>query len=229
MLRRRARQRAEHRAAQLADAATHAAVHDERHRIARELHDVVAAHVSAIAVQAGAARVDPRPETVDAAATHIEEFGRLTRDALPTLVGLSPAAPPVPLTVDGVEHLVAPLRAAGLPVTARVRGDATGADGDVELFAQRILVEALTNVLRHAGPAQTDVTVAHDEAEVTVSVHDRGPVAGHRSTGEGSGLGLVGMRERTELLGGRLHAGPGAGSGWSVVAQLPRTCAPPPP
>lgn len=206
---------------------TRAAVARERHRIARELHDVVAQHVSAIAVQAGAARsvASTDPAAPAAAAGHIETYGRRVGDAIPELVGLTPPSDAVTLTLAGVEELVEPLRAVGLPVVATVRGEPRPG-GDVELFAQRILVEALRNVLRHAGPTATTVTMDHDAAAVRVAVRDVGPVDGHRP-GEGTGLGLVGMRERVELLGGELRAGPD-GPGWTVEARLPRAFAPTP-
>lgn len=123
---------------------------DERLRVARELHDLVAHHVSAVAVQTSAARTGPA--ALSEALGHIEEGGRRIAEAA---AGLSDLAPPAvrsaPLTEAGVEELVAPVRAAGLPVTVLVAGEPAAGPGEADLFAQRIVVEALTNVLRHAG------------------------------------------------------------------------------
>lgn len=196
---------------------------DERHRIARDLHDLVAHHCSAVAVQASAARAAPAtlPEALD----HIEESGRRIADAARDLADLAPPAPVPPLTREVLEGAVGPLRAAGLPVSVEVEGEPPGEPGEAELFAHRILGEALTNVLRHAGPSPTRVLVRHTEGAVELEVGDGGPVPGHRPTTLGSGLGLVGMRERAALLGGEATVGPGAG-GWWVRAHLPRAAPP---
>ncbi|SFN59150.1 Signal transduction histidine kinase [Pseudonocardia ammonioxydans] len=199
------------------------AVAQERLRVARDLHDVVAHHVSAIAVQAGAARMAADPQVRDEALAHIAASGRRVAAALPELAGLTPDAHGVVLDAEGVDRLVAASRTAGLPVTVEVSGTPADPPGDPELFAQRILTEALTNVLRHAGPAPTRVRLAHDPGQVSVRVSDDGPVPGHRPDAHGSGLGLVGMRERVSLLGGRLHAGTTGGPGWTVDAVLPRS------
>ena len=193
---------------------------DERHRIARELHDLVAHHASAVAVQASAARSEPA--SLPAAIGHVEESGRRIAEAVCGLAGLRPdLAPLVPLTPDGVEQLAGPARTAGLPVVVAVEGAAPPEPGEADLFAQRIVVEALTNVLRHAGPSPTHVTVRHEEDAVAVEIRDAGVVPGHRPVTVGSGLGVAGMRERAALLGGEASAGPG-GRGWTVRAHLPR-------
>ncbi|CAA9384694.1 MAG: hypothetical protein AVDCRST_MAG66-538, partial [uncultured Pseudonocardia sp.] len=198
-------------------------VAQERHRIARELHDVVAHHVSAVAVQAGAVRAvsGSQPDAVARAAGHIEEYGRRIRAALPELVDLTPRTSVIDLDRAGVEHILTPLRAGGLPVTAQVRGRSPAA-GDAGLFAQRILVESLTNVLRHAGASPTRVLVEHRADDIVVEVTDSGRVHGDLPVVDGAGLGLIGMRERAALLGGDLEAGPAAGGGWCVRARLPR-------
>ncbi|RZT85697.1 hypothetical protein EV383_2576 [Pseudonocardia sediminis] len=123
--------------------------------------------------------------------------------------------------VAGVAELAEPSRSAGLPVTVDVRGNPADPPGDADLFAQRVLVEALTNVVRHAGPTPTRVGVGHDPDTVVVTVQDAGPVPGHRPPTTGSGMGLVGMRERAALLGGSVQAGP-HGAGWRVRAVLHR-------
>ncbi|MFP5021420.1 sensor histidine kinase [Pseudonocardia phyllosphaerae] len=207
-----------------AEAADRDAVTGERLRVARDLHDVVAHHVSAVAVQAGAARMAADSGDTDAragAVAHIVESGRRIAEALPQLEGLTPDRSPAALDADGVAAVVAPSRAAGLPVTVVVDGDPPAEPGDADVFARHLLTESLTNVLRHAGPTPTRVHVTHRPSEVVVEVSDDGPVAGHRPDATGSGLGLVGMRERVALLGGDLGAGP-AHTGWTVRAVLPR-------
>lgn len=156
---------------------------------------------------------------------HIEESGRRTLDALPTLLELQPAAVAAPVLLDAedLEQLLAPLRSAGLPVAVVVRGDAADGGDEVELFAQRISMEALTNVLRHAGPTPTQVRLDRQADALTIEVTDAGPVTGHRSAGDGSGHGLVGMRERTELLGGALTVSHHGDRGWPVRARLTRS------
>jgi signal transduction histidine kinase len=198
------------------------AVAGERLRVARDLHDVVAHHVSAIAVQAGAARMAPDAGVRADAVAHVAESGRRVAEALPELAGLTPDPHGVPLDAAGIAEIVGPSREAGLPVTVTVEGSPATDPGDAELFAQRILTESLTNALRHAGRSGTRVRVAHRGTVLEVEVADDGPVRGHRPDGHGSGLGLVGMRERVELLGGTLRAGPGDGAGWTVHAVLPR-------
>ncbi|GAA1400313.1 hypothetical protein GCM10009613_57090 [Pseudonocardia kongjuensis] len=204
-----------------ADAEDRDAVGRERLRMARELHDVVAHHVSAIAVQAGAARMAADPAVRAEALAHIAESGGRIAEVLPELAGSTPDPHGLVLDPDGVDRLLAPSREAGLPVRAEVTGSPAEPPGDAELFAQRIVTEALTNVLRHAGRSATTVRIGHGPAEVTVEVADGGPVPGHRPDDAGSGLGLVGMRERVALLGGELSAGPD-GPGWTVRATLPR-------
>jgi len=194
---------------------------EERMRVARELHDVVAHHVSAVAVQAGAARVLPDRDAVAEAVAHMCDSARRIAAALPELADLTPTTGGVVLDAAGVEDLVAPARQAGVPVLARVLGDPADLPGDAELFAQRVLVEALTNVVRHAGPSPTTVEVHHDTEEVVVTVRDEGRAPGHRPPTSGSGLGVVGMRERVALLGGRCEAGP-HGPGWRVRVALRR-------
>jgi signal transduction histidine kinase len=219
---RRHRLKAEHGRRQRAEAGDREIVAQERLRVARELHDVVAHHVSAVAVQAGAARMAPDPAGRAEALAHIADSGRRVARALPELAGLTPDPDAVVLDGDGLSRLLEPVRGAGLPVETELVGAPASVAGDAELFAQRILTEALTNVLRHAGPSPTRVRVEHTPELVSVQVSDSGPVAGHRPGG-GTGLGIVGMRERATLLGGSLSAGPVEPTGWTVHADLPRT------
>jgi signal transduction histidine kinase len=174
-----------------------------------------------MAVQASAARSNP--DAVTDALMHIEAGGLRIADAVQALADLgAPALPSAPLSRAGVEELVGPARAAGLPVEAEVEGEPAAEPGEADLFAHRIAVEALTNVLRHAGPSATKLLVRHTPDEVVVEVRDGGVLPGHRTATHGSGLGLVGMRERAALLGGDAEAGPDGSGGWVVRARLPR-------
>ncbi|MEQ3549791.1 histidine kinase [Pseudonocardia nematodicida] len=207
----------------LAEAGDRDALARERLRVARELHDVVAHHVSAIAVQAGAARLAADPAQRAEALAHIVEAARRVDEALPELAALTPDTRGADLSPAAVDALVAPSRTAGLPVVSDVVGARPDRPGEADLFAGRIVTEALTNTLRHAGPTPTRVRVEHRADDVVVEITDDGPVTGHLPDGAGSGLGLVGMGERVALLGGDLHAGPGDGHGWTVRAVLPRS------
>jgi signal transduction histidine kinase len=197
----------------------------ERLRVARELHDTVAHHVSAIAVQSGAARMAPDPASRQAALAHIADSGRRVAESLPALAGMTPDPGGIVLDAAGLDRLLEPVRAAGLPVDVELKGEPAAVTGDAELFAQRILTEALTNVLRHAGPSPTKIVVEHSPQAVSVQVRDSGPVAAHHPSREGSGLGITGMRERAALLGGSVHLDAAEGTGWTVLADLPRKAA----
>jgi len=215
-------------AAELEDRAASAAgqaAADERVRMARELHDVVAHHVSLIAVQSEAAQVllptDPARATQAVAA-----IGATAREALTELRRLLGAlrdegdgpAPRSPEHGDlAIAALVESVREAGVPVSLAVRGDPRPLPHAVALSAYRIVQESLTNVVKHAGPASASVVVGYGVDELLVEVSDDG--RGGRS--EGTGHGLIGMRERVTLLGGRLRAGPGNDGGFVVEARLP--------
>jgi signal transduction histidine kinase len=203
-------------------------VEQERYRIARELHDVVAQLVSAVAVQAGAARAVA--DTIRGPSTGSPGTSRSTASASGPPCRTSWRCPGrrtwSPWTRSGSSTSSHPLRSAGLPVAAAVHGEPdVDGQGETALFARRILVEALTNVLRHAGPSPTRVSIAHTPDEVVVEVVDSGRVPADRNAAgspDGAGLGLVGMRERAALLGGTVDAGPDPGGGWRVVARLPQ-------
>lgn len=209
----------------LTEAGVREALTRERLRVARDLHDVVAHHVSAVAVQAGAARLAADPAARAEALGHIADSVRRVAEALPALADLGPDPDGADLSPAALEALVAPSRAAGLPVAVTVEGSPTATPGEAELFARRIVTEALTNTLRHAGPTPTRVRVVHGGTAkpLVVEVDDDGPVTGHRPDDTGSRLGLLGMRERVALLGGELYTGPGDGQGWTVRAVLPRS------
>jgi signal transduction histidine kinase len=202
-----------------------AAVAVERGRIARELHDVIAHNVSMVVVQAGAAAsvLEGEQPHVRAALEAIETTGRATVDEMRRLLGVlresedGAALSPQP-GLAGLETLVAGVREAGLPVDLRIEGSPTPLPPALDLTAYRIAQEALTNVLKHAGPARAELTVRYDVAAVEIELRDDG--AGGRSNGAGGGRGLIGMRERVALWGGSLDAGH-TERGWLVRARLP--------
>ena len=202
------------------------AVAEERTRIARELHDVVAHRVSVMTVQAGAAKTVAANDPAGAlrAMEAVEQAGRQALGELRHLLGvLRPRAAvdelgPQPGIAD-VPRLVDQFREAGSDVSLRMDGAQTDLPARVDLSAYRIVQEALTNVLKHAGPsAHTEVRLNTDTHAVAIEVLDNGHGG---TTLPGSGHGIVGMRERAQLLGGSLDAGPRPGGGFQVVAHLP--------
>jgi signal transduction histidine kinase len=199
-----------------------AAVAIERERIARELHDVVAHNVSMMVVQAGAAKrvLDGEQPHVREALGAIADTGRQTVDEMRTVLGVlreGAALAPQPGLAD-LEPLLAGMREAGLPVTLRIEGEARPLPQAADLSAYRIVQEALTNALKHAGPARADVVVRFEPAAVMLEVRDTGTGA---VPGAGTGHGLVGMRERVAMLGGELEALPVPEGGFAVRARLP--------
>jgi LPXTG-motif cell wall-anchored protein len=202
------------------------AVADEQARIARELHDVIAHSVSVIVVQAAAADdvFEQRPEQAREAIRSIERAGRESLRELRLLLGAvrpdggSDGTDPQP-GLGRLEELAEPLRAGGLEVDIESEGAAADLPAGVELSAYRIVQEALTNTLRHAGASRAAVRVRYDPAWVEVEVSDDGRGA---AGGEGDGgHGLIGMRERASMLGGTLEAGPLPEGGYRVRARLP--------
>jgi signal transduction histidine kinase len=212
----------------------------ERLRIARELHDIVAHHVSVIVIQAqGAQRmVDRDPDRSRQAMADVERTARTALEEMRRLLGLLRA----PDTGDGadgtadsagerqplqgladIEALAAGMTAAGLPVTVRTTGEPRPVPEDVGLTVYRIAQEALTNVLKHAGPAQAQVSLHFgDQLEITVTDDGRGAAAALTSTAPpGAGRGTTGMRERIFMLGGQFTAGPRPGGGYCVRATVP--------
>jgi signal transduction histidine kinase len=197
------------------------AVLDERRRIARELHDVVAHTVSVMVVQAGGARrqVDRDPDRALAALDQVRETGEETLVELQRLFGIlhAEARPSGPADLP---TLVERSRAAGLDVELEVEGTPGTLDADADLAAYRLVQEALTNTIKHAGPATARVELRWEAGAVDVRVTDTGwGEAGPR--GDGSRRGLVGMRERMELFGGEVQAGPLGSGGYEVRARLP--------
>ena len=206
------------------------AVAAERARIARELHDVVAHHLSVMVIQAGAGRrlLDAEPEQTRAALAAIEAAGRQGLGAMPGLLrALRDADQPDTLapqpTLGELDGLVAQVQAAGLPVELRIEGAPRPLPAAVELSAYRVAQEALTNTLKHAGPARAQLLVRYGRDTLEVSAVDNG--RGRQPTGNGhgprGGQGLVGMRERVGLFGGELRAGPRPEGGFAVFARFP--------
>ena len=200
-------------------------VAEERTRIARELHDVVAHRVSLMTVQAGAARTVAEADSERAlrAMEAVEQAGREALNELRHLLGvLRPEADvdglgPQPGVAD-LPRLIDQFRRAGVDVTSDVDGLPRDLPARVDLFTYRIVQEALTNVLKHAGPgARAEVRLGIEGMQVVIEVRDDGHGAG---TLPGSGHGIVGMRERALLLGGSLDAGPHPDGGFRVVARL---------
>jgi signal transduction histidine kinase len=203
------------------------AVAEERTRIARELHDVVAHNVSVMVVQAGAERRslgDERPETREALET-IEQTGRQALTEMRRLLGMlrkdddELALAPQP-RMEHLELLVSQVREAGMPVELEVEGEPEPLPAGVDLSAYRIVQEALTNALKHAGPARALVRVRYGRDELELEIVDDGPGLGAEAT-NGGGHGLIGMRERVSMFGGDLAAGARSGGGYSVHARLP--------
>jgi signal transduction histidine kinase len=227
-----ARESAE-RAAELELARTELARHAvaaERLRIARELHDVVAHSMSVIAMHAGAARlaIGKKPESELAALDVIERSSREALAEMRRLVtvlrdGSAGAAErgPAP-SVAEVHTLVARVVEAGVTVDVRTQGDLEGVPPGVSLAAYRVVQEALTNVVRHAGSTRARLVLEAGEDALSIRVDDDGRSDFWRPpASSGGGHGTIGMRERLELYGGTLSAGPRPDGGWSVQARLP--------
>jgi signal transduction histidine kinase len=198
------------------------AVAEERRRIAREMHDVVAHSVSVMVVQAGGARriLARDPTRAKAAAQLIASTGAEAIVELERMLGvLNVDTAPAP-TLDGLDVLVERARAAGLPVDLEIDGDRRALPAGVELAAYRVLQEAITNAIKYAGGAPTDVRVSYGAEDVRLEVRDRGRGAAARPVG-GGGHGLVGMRERVRVFGGELHTGRCADGGFEVRARIP--------
>jgi signal transduction histidine kinase len=200
------------------------AVDEERSRLARELHDIVSHNLSVVVLQAGGARAHADQEAGGA----LEKIERSSREALVEmrrLLGVlredhdDAALAPQP-GISQLEALAATMGAAGLPVEVAIEGDPADLPPALDLSAYRIVQEALTNTLKHAGPAHAHVRVRRRPDALTIHVVDDG--AGDARRGDpGTGHGLVGMRERVAMFGGTLEAAPQAGGGFAVHARLP--------
>jgi signal transduction histidine kinase len=210
----------------------------ERARISRELHDIVAHHLSVVVLQAAGARASGKP-----AGPTLEKIENSARQALAETsrllhvlrdpdeeAGLAPQP-----AVAELDALAASVRAAGLPVNLVIDGNLAALPAIVDVSVYRIVQEALTNVLKHAGPARADVVIGYEQDTVTIEVTDNGTGqygieqygTGQHGIGQygigslGGGHGLAGMRERAAVFGGELTAGRRPGGGFAVRARLP--------
>ncbi|QMU73522.1 sensor histidine kinase [Streptacidiphilus sp. P02-A3a] len=214
-------------------AAAEAVRQDERLALARELHDVVAHHITGIVLQAQAARIvgRRRPERLDDTLADIETAGSEALAAMRRVVGLlrdrQDAAGTAPTTVgaEQLAELVRQFEERGPDVRLRLPADQADWPPELTTTVYRIVQESLTNISRHAVHARSaGVDVARDGHGITIAVTDDAAPARHLHQGgfgQHGGFGLIGMRERVEALGGTLAAGPRPGSGWSVHASLP--------
>ena len=207
-----------------------AAVAGERGRIARELHDVIAHSVSVMTVQAGAARLllEEDPARARQPLLSVEETGRQALAEMRRLLGIlraeeQPAALAPQPGIAELGALVEQLRAAGLPVDLVVEGDPQVLPPGVDLAAYRVVQEALTNALKHAGAARAEVRLRYGSTVLELAVTNDGHVPRNGRAGHG----VVGMRERVALYGGEFEAGPRREGGYSVRAKLPLEAAGP--
>jgi signal transduction histidine kinase len=203
------------------------AVTEERVRIARELHDVVAHHMSVIVIQAGLARYvfGTDPATARGALTTIADTGSEAMGEMRRLLSVlrievnddAEGYDPAP-GLQRLEQLVERVNSAGLPVKMSITGAVRPLPPGIDLCAYRIVQESLTNVLKHAGPATATVSLHYGaELELRVTDDGRGPTV----TPDGDGHGLIGMRERVKLYGGTVTAGPKPSGGFEVAVTLP--------
>jgi signal transduction histidine kinase len=209
---------------------------EERLRIAQELHDVLAHNISLINVQSGVALhlMDEKPEQARIALTAINEASadalREVRAVLGVLRGNGEQAPRAPTAgLERLDDLVSRTTAAGVGVKLEVHGERRPLPASIDLAAFRIVQEALTNIVRHAGAGAATVELTYGPGELTVQVDDDGdgPSASGAGRevpaldGEGGGNGIPGMRERAVALGGTFDAGPRSGGGFRVRARIP--------
>ena len=200
------------------------AVAGERATIARELHDVIAHSVSVMTVQAGAARLllDEEPSRARESLLAVEATGRQALAEMRRLLGIlrgdehAAGLSPQP-GISDIGALVQHVRTAGLPVDVIVDGDPTALPPGVDLAAYRVVQEALTNALKHAGAARAEVSIRYGEKALQLAITNDGRVPHNGRVGHG----LVGMRERVILYGGEFQAGPRSEGGYAVQATLP--------
>ncbi len=211
----------------------------ERLRIAREMHDIVAHHLSVVVIQAqGAQRTVERNQARAATAmADVERTGRMALEEMRRLLGLLRSGEPAdndirdplhdpctqPMSLVDVDTLAERMRTAGLGVTVQTSGHPREVPADVGLAVYRIVQEALTNVLKHAGPAEAVISLAFSkDLDITVTDDGRGAAASLAARGlPGAGRGTAGMRERVAALGGRISAGPQPGGGYRVHTTIP--------
>jgi signal transduction histidine kinase len=206
------------------ESAARLAVAEERARIARELHDVVAHAVSVMVLQVGAVRHNLPPELAadSDALKDVEQAGRSALTEMRRLLGAMHDGEDADLSpqpgLDSLDALVERVGRAGLPVRLQVEGDAVQLPRAVDLSAYRIVQEGLTNSLKHANASRADVTVRYAPDAVQLEIRDDGVGAG---TTDGLGHGLVGIRERVKIYGGEMNAGTAPEGGYVLRARLP--------
>jgi signal transduction histidine kinase len=208
------------------DERARAAVTEERTRIARELHDVIAHAVSVVVLQARGARKQVTPEQTEVREA-LDTIERSASEALTEMRRLlnllreqdeEPALAPQP-SLSRVDALAQGARAAGLAVELKVDGSLDRLPAGIDVSAYRIVQEALTNALKHAGPAHATVHITRGERQLSIEVSDDGR---GQASAEAGGHGLVGMRERVAVYGGRIEAGPRPqGHGFALRVELP--------
>jgi signal transduction histidine kinase len=201
------------------------AVADERLRIAQELHDVVAHSMGVIAVQAGVGAhvIDTDPAEAKKSLEAISHTSRSTLTEIRRMLGVlreddGATYAPAPGLAD-LRRLVDDMGGAGMDVEVRYEGSRSELPPGIDFTAYRIVQEALTNVLKHAGPAHSTVTITYEPGALQLEIDDDGRGAAARANG--GGHGLLGMRERVAVYGGSFDAGPRAGGGFQVRARLP--------
>jgi signal transduction histidine kinase len=207
------------------EAAARVAVAEERARIARELHDIVAHAVSVMVLQVGATRhkLPVVLEDEKRALTDVERAGRRALTEMRRLLaamrreGDEAELTPQP-GLDGLDALLAEINRAGLPVALHVDGDPVPLPRGIDLSAYRIVQEGLTNALKHANASDADVTVRYGPDELEIEIRDNGLGS---STTDGLGHGLVGVRERVKIYGGEMSAGTANGGGFVLSTRLP--------
>jgi signal transduction histidine kinase len=210
------------------EAQTEAVVLDERARIARELHDVIAHSVSVMLLQSGSARMSLRraPDRAQEALEILETTGRQAMVEMRSLVGIlrprehAEELLPAP-GLDALPALEATMRRSGLDVTVQVQGDPRALPPGLELSAYRIVQEALTNALKHAGPTRACAVVVVGAEDLRLRITNDPPREAPAPLSPGGGHGVIGMRERVSLYGGRLEAGRQSDGGYLVEVHLP--------
>lgn len=201
-------------------------VDEERGRIARELHDIVAHGVSMMVLQAGAARqtVRRQPEQAESILKTIEDVGRSSIDELTYMLRVlrgtdAGTLRPAEATLDSLSQLVSEVSATGLRVELKVEGTPRALPASLETSVYRIVQESLTNAIKHSTATTADIVVTDESEAVSIQVRDDGqPI---QSVTSHVGHGLVGMSERVGILGGTIDVGPGAAHGWIVSVRLP--------
>ncbi|HEY6057719.1 MAG TPA: sensor histidine kinase [Candidatus Limnocylindrales bacterium] len=201
------------------------AVAEERARIARELHDIVAHSVSVMVLQVGAVRhglPDTLTDEADAL-RDVEQTGRTALAEMRRLLGAmrrdgdDPELSPQP-SLDGLDSLAASVERAGLPVRVEIEGEPFELPPAIDLSAYRIVQEGLTNALKHSHAGHADVIVRYRSDELQIEVRDDGPGS---APGDGYGHGLIGIRERVKIYGGEMTAGPATDGGFVLSTRLP--------